>query len=309
MPRQWYQIKGNTGYIISGQALLVTYRLDEKNIVLIDSGTDPDPALVPFLQDQGVSVYAVLHTHLHVDHIANSRALAEAFGARLFANPSEIESVASIENLTAHLGNLEPGLLEQIRQTADFSVEVIPEDSSEITLMGTTFAIRKLYGHTIGHLGFLTPDGVFCAGDTILSPYLAAHSRMPYCEYIEDQLKTLEDLLEGEPFPYYALAHMEVIEGRDIRGLLKQNIRLYRRICDEIMELLNGPEIYEDFVDSVMYGLDLLPSNPIYREPIRYAAQCKVDYLIRAGRIRAIPITGMTLVYCPAPLRKKKHPD
>ena len=306
MPREWHQIKGNTGYFFSGQALIVTYRLDEKNIVLVDSGTDPDPELIPFLREQGVCVYAVLHTHLHVDHIANSRALAEAFGARLFANPSEIESVASIENLAAHLGNLLPDLLERIRETADFSVEVIPEDSTEITLMGTTFAIHRLYGHTIGHLGFLTPDGVFCAGDTILSPYLAAHSRMPYCEYMEDQFRTLENLLAEAPFPYYALAHMEVIEGRDIRGLLKQNIRLYHRICDEIMELLNGPEEYDDFVDSVMYGLDLLPSNPIYREPIRYAARCKIDYLIRIGRIRASSIiTGMKLVYCPDPVRKK----
>ena len=70
MPREWHQIKGNTGYFFSGQALIVTYRLDEKNIVLIDSGTDPDPELIPFLREHGVSVYAVLHTHLHVDHIA-----------------------------------------------------------------------------------------------------------------------------------------------------------------------------------------------------------------------------------------------
>ncbi|MDO5132136.1 MAG: MBL fold metallo-hydrolase [Eubacteriales bacterium] len=296
MPHQWNQIKGNTGYILSGQALLVTYRLDEKNIVMVDSGTDPDPELIPFLRAQGVSVCAVLHTHLHVDHLANSRALGEAFGARLFANPAEIESVATTENLVAHLGNLLPDVLEMIYHAADFPVEAIPEDSDEITLAGTTFGIRRLYGHSIGHLGFVTPDGVFCVGDAVLSPWLAAHSRMPYCEYMEEQLETLKNLLEEEPFPYYALAHMEVIEGRDIRGLLKQNIRLYHRIFDEIMELLNGPEEYEDFVDSVMYGLDLFPSNPVYREPIRFAARCKIDYLIRTGRIRASALTDLTLV-------------
>ena len=297
MLHQWNQIIGNTGYILSGQALLVTYRLDDKNIVLVDSGTDPDPALIPFLRDQGVSVYAVLHTHLHVDHLANSRALREAFGARLFANPTEIESVSSIETLAAHLGNLRPDFLERIHQLADFPVETIPEDSAEIILMGTSFGVRRLYGHSIGHLGFITPDGVFCAGDAILSPWLAAHSRMPYCEYMEEQFATLKKLLEEEPFPYYALAHMEIVEGRDIRGLLRQNLRLYRHICEEIMELLNGPEEYEDFVDSVMYGLDLFPSNPIYREPIRFAARCKVDYLIRAGRIRASALADMTIVY------------
>ena len=81
MDIKWVPLVGKTGYILAAGALIPTYILNDREIVLVDSGLHYDPGLVSFIRAVGVSVYAVLQTHLHEDHVANNRILSSSTGS------------------------------------------------------------------------------------------------------------------------------------------------------------------------------------------------------------------------------------
>ena len=66
------QLTGKTGYIVRGDSLLVIYFLSDHEIVMIDSGEFEDPEMIAYFDAQNIRITAVINTHIHVDHVANS---------------------------------------------------------------------------------------------------------------------------------------------------------------------------------------------------------------------------------------------
>ena len=261
MDIKWVPLVGKTGYILAAGALIPTYILNDREIVLVDSGLHYDPGLVSFIRAVGVSVYAVLQTHLHEDHVANNRILINRFK-------------------------------DKYLRTYSYKIESIEDGQEEIVLRGIPFKIVPLYGHSEGHLGYVTPDGVLCTGDAILSPAMAQYSKMPYFEDIGKAIESLNRLLQTD-YPYYALAHMEIIEKRDMPGLVKKNLALLERIHVEMLELINDPVTLDELVSSVMYGLGIRFGNETRNAYLKTTISSRVKYLVETGRLRRIEEDGV----------------
>jgi glyoxylase-like metal-dependent hydrolase (beta-lactamase superfamily II) len=184
MDIRWIPLVGKTGYILAAGALIPTYILNDREIVLVDSRLHYDPGLVSFIRAVDVSVYAVLQTHLHEDHVANNRILISRLGTRIIAHRNEVEAVHSRQKMRASWSEIRPETKDKYLRTYSYSIESIENGQEEIVLRDSPFKIVPLYGHSEGHLGFVTPDGVLCTGDAILSPALVQHSKMPYFEDI-----------------------------------------------------------------------------------------------------------------------------
>ncbi len=292
MDIKWVPLVGKTGYILAAGALIPTYILNDREIVLVDSGLHYDPGLVSFIRAVGVSVYAVLQTHLHEDHVANNRILINRFGTRIIADAKEVEMVHSASNLRRDWRELRPETKDKYLRTYSYKIESIEDGQEEIVLRGIPFKIVPLYGHSEGHLGYVTPDGVLCTGDAILSPAMAQYSKMPYFEDIGKAIESLNRLLQTD-YPYYALAHMEIIEKRDMPGLVKKNLALLERIHVEMLELINDPVTLDELVSSVMYGLGIRFGNETRNAYLKTTISSRVKYLVETGRLRRIEEDGV----------------
>ena len=60
MEIKWFELAGRTGYLLAAGMLIPTYRLGDKDIVLVDSGTLPEPGLPSFFMERGLRVSAVV---------------------------------------------------------------------------------------------------------------------------------------------------------------------------------------------------------------------------------------------------------
>ena len=105
-------------------------------------------------------------------------------------------------------------------------------------------------------------------------------------------MESMKKLLQTD-YPYYALAHMEILEKRDMPGLVKKNLALLERIHVEMLELINDPVTLDELVSSVMYGLGIRAGSGIRNAYIRTAISFRVNYLVETGRLREIKEGGI----------------
>lgn len=292
---QWFELAGKTGYLLAAGVLIPTYKLSDQEIVLVDSGSQREPDLVPFFKEKGTRVAAVLQTHLHYDHLANNTLLEEAFGTKFYASESEIRGTLS----PAHRTLLGPSYFDAVSaKTApsfDFAIIPIAEGARTLEIEGTAFRIEDLCGHSSGHIGFGTPDSVLCLGDALLSPALVRFAKLPYFEFPELAIQSMNALLPAR-YAYYALAHQEIIEARDLPGLVHRNIGVQDRLDLDILELINEPVELEELVDSVIYGLDIhVRSRQMYRS-LYYAVLRRAENMIRKGMLSVRAMNGIILL-------------
>lgn len=74
------QVAGNTWCIVQPRAMVPYYQLNEREIILLDSGCMLHGELEEWLEGQGLRVRAILNTHDHWDHVAGQRGAAAAAG-------------------------------------------------------------------------------------------------------------------------------------------------------------------------------------------------------------------------------------
>ena len=83
------QVCGATWCIRLPKSMVPYYRLNEKEIILLDSGCMLHGELERWLAEQGLRVRAILNTHDHWDHVAANRTLRETHGAKIYLPKGE----------------------------------------------------------------------------------------------------------------------------------------------------------------------------------------------------------------------------
>ena len=279
------RLTGKTGYIVRGDSLLVIYFLSAHEIVMIDSGEFEDPEMMAYFDAEDIRIAAVINTHIHVDHVANSRRFIEHWGTEIYASERDLKTMRSPELIPIERGYYSPKYIQAVLRETDYEITAIPQGAAYVDIQNVRFELVELPGHTYGHIGVITPDGVCCLGDALLSEQMVKYSRMPYFANLEltlDSMKKIKTL----DYPYFALAHCEIVTKGAIDSLVDLNLNHEFEILDAVYDAIDQPE-HIDIVGRKL--MDIMRFHRVmqspYAEAFVYTVKERIRYLAKLNRI------------------------
>lgn len=222
----------------------------DKQAILIDTGVGQRSGrqVLQMLEQEGLTLTAILNTHCHGDHVGGNAYLVEHTGAQVYAPRDDAIVLQYPLWGTLFLFNgAEP--LEELRTprfAADpCSVDIVV-DEGQLNIAGVTVQAVALPGHTGTHTGYWIND-VFFIGDILAGDAELANTVLPYTYSITQRLASLNKL-RNYACQYYVLGHGPV--ERDITGLIERNIAQLCNVLEFIQAFLargdaEAPAIFE----------------------------------------------------------------
>ena len=243
-------VLGNTYAAVGSTALLPIYKLNERDIVLIDTGyAKLDRAgLVNLLDGSGLVPKYVLCSHAHFDHTGNVRYLQERYGAKAILSLIEAGISVNPDSYRANYVALTYGKSRELFLEECFTADrVLRETDTSLELDGRTFGILPLPGHSAGHLGFVTPDGAAYVGDCLISQSEIDGAKLPTSMFIARDLES-KAYLKTTDYPVYILAHKEVVRREVLEGLIDRNIGFIQSKRAELLEVLEDGMTFSEWI-------------------------------------------------------------
>ncbi len=127
---------------------------DAADAAVVDPGGDPAPLLVR-LAELGVTVQAILVTHVDIDHVQGVAELARATGAEVWAPAGEADL-------------LRQGKTRGTSTVERHDVEHVVADGDRVTVAGIEFEVAGIPGHSVDHVAFCV-DGNLFSGDLLFA--------------------------------------------------------------------------------------------------------------------------------------------
>ncbi len=255
-------ILGNT-YCLSDKSISVPfYMVDEKRVVLLDSGLDTDPQrseLISLLEPY--EVVAVISTHAHPDHVGANQYYQQR-GAKIYMPHFEAGCLESADNLKAWYNlfcstEIEK-LFSHILFDADFKLE---KDRTSVTIEEREFGVIHAPGHTMDQICIMTPDNVLYLADALLSERECKLAKLPYSFLIRRD-KTTREKLKSTGAEGYILAHGGYVS--DISELIAMNEKCFEDCAKRIYDLIDRPMTLEEILEKVIIEFDLRQNTSIY---------------------------------------------
>ena len=243
-------VLGNTYAAVGSTALLPIYKLNERDIVLIDTGyAKLDRAgLVNLLDGSGLVPKYVLCSHAHFDHTGNVRYLQERYGTKAILSLIEAGISVNPDSYRANYVALTYGKSRELFLEECFTADrVLRETDTSLELDGRTFGILPLPGHSAGHLGFVTPDGAAYVGDCLISQSEIDGAKLPTSMFIARDLES-KAYLKTTDYPVYILAHKEVVRWEALEGLIDRNIGFIQRKRAELLAVLEDGMTFSEWI-------------------------------------------------------------
>lgn len=273
-------IYGKTGIIEMPFSTVTIYRLSQGQAVLVDSGDYPRPELLELLEREGLAARAVFCTHLHPDHISNNPALVERYGTEIFAHEAERGSAKAMFDM-----------LETTRQYPQWTeirpvypVTWLSSEQEEVTVDGAPFRILQTPGHSFGHIAVVTPDGVCCLGDAMMSVPRVRQAKLPYMEDADQAIESMERIRETQ-YPFYVTAHKGAAPLEALALMVDENVRVELELYDRFLRMMDHPRTEEEAIR------DFLVETGTWKEEgvswfVKHSAETRLMSLIRSGELK-----------------------
>lgn len=242
------------------------------NGVLIDTGPD-------------VSVYAgfpvkhVLITHGHADHFAVACDLRRA-GASITAPREEVSLVENPEvNIRGMFSWARPS---DEMVTKLFRGEGCTVDAYADAWRGYGIDVVPLPGHTLGHSGYLTADGVLFTGDAVYEKQVWERHPLPYAidpGLVRSSLRLIESL----DFDWLVPAHGVPVTHDEALDHIEFHVARMDAITERLHELLTEPLTTEQAIAAVSREVGLSDNSAQYWLAVTTVKGYLSD-LLRQGR-------------------------
>ena len=277
-------------YYIKSPTNIGLFRLDEKNVCLIDSGNDKDAGrrIRQVLDANGWQLTAIYNTHANADHIGGNRYLQGQTGCRIYA--------PGIDCAFTRHPVLEPSFLYGGYPPKDLRHKFLlaqESDAAELTAdkLPEGFASIPLPGHFFHMVGYRLPDGTVFMADCVSSPETLEKYQVGFIYDVAAYLDTLDKAaaMEAKLFvPAHTPACPSMGELADI------NRKKVLEIGEKIVALCAGPANFEAILQKIFqdYGLEMDFAQYVL---VGSTVRSYLSWLKDTGRLTAEFSDGMLL--------------
>lgn len=220
-------------YLVKGSPNTLLYESCDK-VYTIDPGSELERGKLitnEVTQNLKSKKIEVLLTHAHSDHVAALATLNKNITP--YISEQEISSLIDIKTRKAltYSSSVPSNILYRF-------VDYAPERFNSFKLGSKIDEIETidLRGHSLGHAGFLTSDGVLYTGDSFFGDKLIAAVGVPYYLNYEDAVSSLKKLKEVISKDFVVvMAHGPVMKYKEALNVLEMNIKLMDEIKEKVL--------------------------------------------------------------------------
>ena len=239
-------------YYIQSPAKIGLVRLNERDVCLIDSGSDKDAGrkVRQLLDANSWKLTAIYNTHSNADHIGGNKYLQSQTGCGIYA--------PGIERAFTRRPILEPSFLyggypcKELRHKFLMAQE---SDAEELTAdcLPEGFEMIPLPGHFFDMAGFRI-DGVVYLADCLSSRETLEKYQIGFIYDVAAYLKTLE-MVKAMEADLFVPAHAEA--SKEIAGRAQYNIDKVQEIADRITGICQEPLCFEAVLQKLFTDCNL----------------------------------------------------
>lgn len=278
-------VAGSTWVAEASTALLPVYRINDRDIILIDTGYAKldRSGLTAMLESNHLRPVGVICSHAHFDHSGNVRYLQQRYGTKAAAHLIEAGISVNPDAYRANYVALTYGKSREIFLEECFTAdEIIRPEDTYLDFCGVRFTILPLTGHSAGHIGIVTPDNVAYVGDCLIDQQQIDGAKLPTSMFIARDLQSKE-LLRQTHYDAYILAHKSVVT--DIAPLVDSNIAFIHRKADEVLGDLTDGMTFPQWLATFCQRENIRTKNELKFSIIERNFVNFVDWLTDEGRV------------------------
>lgn len=278
-------VYGNTYAAVGATALMPVYKLTDTDIVLMDTGYArlDRSALVNLIEGNGFRLRGIICSHAHFDHTGNVRYLQQRYGCQAAAQIIEAGISVNPDAYRANYVALTYGKSREYLLEECFPADVIiPADAEHLDFCGARFGILQLPGHSAGHIGVVTPDGVAYLGDCLIDEEQIAAAKLPTSMFIARDLESKESLRNLRR-PAYIIAHKQVLT--DIGPLIDRNIDFIHDKGRELLEDLEDGMSFDQWIYAFCQRENVRTRNEFKFSIVERNFANFVDWLTDEGKV------------------------
>lgn len=278
-------VYGRTYAAVGATALMPVYKLTDTDIVLMDTGYArlDRSALVNLIESNGFRLRGILCSHAHFDHTGNVRYLQQRYGCQAAAQIIEAGISVNPDAYRANYVALTYGKSREYLLEECFPADVIiPADAGHLDFCGARFGILQLPGHSAGHIGVVTPDGVAYLGDCLIDEEQIAAAKLPTSMFIARDLESKESLRNLRR-PAYIIAHKQVLT--DIGPLIDRNIDFIHDKGRELLEDLEDGMSFDQWIYAFCQRENVRTRNEFKFSIVERNFANFVDWLTDEGKV------------------------
>lgn len=245
-------LKGNT-YYINGKTNLGLYRLNDKDVILIDVPIKRyGPRIDSLLRSYGFNLKYIINTHSHADHTGSNEYLIKQTGCKVIT--SRIER-AFLRNDKLDIGFLSGGYPMNSYDTPLMHVNE-QHDILSLRYLPDCLHSFKLPGHHYDMRGFKTRDGIYFIADSICTKKLIDKEHIMLIYDVDGYLKSLNFIktLKGKTM---VPSHCPI--SNDLTELADYNIAKINEIINVLLNYLDIPNTYDNIFSYIFsyYNLNI----------------------------------------------------
>jgi len=253
-----FELLAGSTYVARGPSNIGLYDLGGGRAVLIDSGNDDDAGkrCLRAAEAMGLTISLIANTHSHSDHCGGNAYVQGKTNCGIAATRTEAAFVErpSLEPTYVWGAFPLPPLRNKFLMAKPSHVTSVIESPGLIA--GTEIQALPLPGHSFEMAGFLTPDGVFFAADTVASAEILDKYHVFVLYDVGGHLSTL-DALAAATADWFVPSH--AAPTSDIRPLVELNKAKIEEIAAFILESCSNPATPEELLVmlSARFGIEL----------------------------------------------------